>query len=115
MEGYILSIRKILLLIISSLWVPTGMIVCQVVRNDTSSVSTSGAGAGAGASARPKVVNVGALFTMDSVIGKSVRPAIVAAVDDVNSNTNILHGTKLNLIVHDTNCSGFVGTVEGNS
>lgn len=92
-----------------------GMIVCQVVRNDISSVSTSGAGAGAGASARPKVVNVGALFTIDSVIGKSVRPAIVAAVDDVNSNTNILHGTKLNLIVHDTNCSGFVGTVEGNS
>lgn len=92
-----------------------GMIVCQVVRNDISSVSTSGAGSGAGASARPKVVNVGALFTIDSVIGKSVRPAIVAAVDDVNSNTNILHGTKLNLIVHDTNCSGFVGTVEGNS
>lgn len=62
---------------------------------------------------RPKAVSIGALFTFDSVIGKAAKPAILAAVDDVNSDPNILSGTKLNLVLHDTNCSGFTGTVEG--
>ncbi|KAL7602666.1 hypothetical protein Lser_V15G24991 [Lactuca serriola] len=57
------------------------------------------------------VVNVGALFTVNSVIGRSVKPAIAAAIDDVNSNPTILVGTRLNLILHDTNCSGFLGTI----
>lgn len=61
----------------------------------------------------PSVVNFGALFTLDSVIGRSAQPAILAAVDDVNSDSSILKGTKLNVIFHDTNCSGFLGTVEG--
>ncbi|KDP25838.1 hypothetical protein JCGZ_22868 [Jatropha curcas] len=60
----------------------------------------------------PSVVNIGALFTLDSVIGKAAKPAIVAAVDDVNADSSILPGTKLNLILHDTNCSGFAGTME---
>ncbi|OWM78566.1 hypothetical protein CDL15_Pgr002733 [Punica granatum] len=63
-------------------------------------------------SSRPSIVNIGALFTYDSVIGRSAQPAVMAAVDDVNSDPNLLPGTKLNLIVHDTNCSGFLGTVE---
>ncbi|XP_074304463.1 glutamate receptor 3.4-like [Silene latifolia] len=63
-------------------------------------------------SPRPKSVNIGALFTFNSVIGRALRPAIAAAVDDVNSNSNILNGTRLNLIFHDTNCSGFLGTIE---
>ena len=66
------------------------------------------------ASARPSSVNVGALFTFDSVIGQAARPAIAAAVDDVNSDSTVLPGTKLNLIFHDTNCSGFIGTIKGN-
>lgn len=66
------------------------------------------------APSRPRVVNIGALFTINSVIGRSARPAIKAAVDDVNSDSSILSGTKLNLIVQDTNCSGFIGTVDGN-
>ncbi|KAL8137948.1 hypothetical protein V2J09_003949 [Rumex salicifolius] len=63
-------------------------------------------------SSRPEVVNIGALFTFDSVIGRAVRPAIQAAIDDVNSDSSVLQGTKLNLIFHDTNCSGFLGTME---
>ncbi|KAF3443694.1 hypothetical protein FNV43_RR13384 [Rhamnella rubrinervis] len=52
------------------------------------------------------------LFTHNSVIGRSAKPAILAAVNDVNSDPTVLHGTKLNVIFHDTNCSGFLGTVE---
>nr|GEW28696.1 glutamate receptor 3.4-like [Tanacetum cinerariifolium] len=60
----------------------------------------------------PNVVNVGALFTVNSVIGRSVKPAIAAAIHDVNSSPTILRETKLNLISYDTNCSGFLGTIE---
>ncbi|XP_059661065.1 glutamate receptor 3.4-like [Cornus florida] len=63
-------------------------------------------------SSRPSVVNVGALFTFNSVIGRSVMPAIAAAFADVNSDSRVLAGTKLNIIKHDTNCSGFLGTIE---
>lgn len=59
------------------------------------------------------VVNIGSLFTYNSVIGRSISPAILAAVEDVNSDATILKDRKLNLIVQDTNCSGFIGTVEG--
>uniref|UniRef100_A0A2P2JPH6 Glutamate receptor n=1 Tax=Rhizophora mucronata TaxID=61149 RepID=A0A2P2JPH6_RHIMU len=70
-------------------------------------------GAGnASSSSAPNVVNIGALFTSDSVIGRAARPAIAAAIDDVNSHSSILPGTKLNVIFHDTNCSGFLGTME---
>ncbi|KAF5741440.1 Glutamate receptor 3.4 -like protein [Tripterygium wilfordii] len=61
---------------------------------------------------RPGTVNIGVLFTMDSVIGRAAKPALQAATDDVNSDSSILKGVKLNLILHDTNCSGFLGTVE---
>ncbi|KAI8012156.1 putative aconitate hydratase, cytoplasmic [Camellia lanceoleosa] len=53
-------------------------------------------------SSKPNVVNIGALYTFNSVIGQSAKPGIEA----------ILAGMKLNLILHDTNCSGFLGTVE---
>nr|GEW97633.1 glutamate receptor 3.4-like [Tanacetum cinerariifolium] len=64
-------------------------------------------------SSRPSVVNIGGLLTVNSVIGRSVMPAITAAVDDVNSDKTVLGDTHLNLILHDTNCSGFLGTIEG--
>ncbi|KAJ4980417.1 hypothetical protein NE237_031254 [Protea cynaroides] len=63
-------------------------------------------------SSRPLVVNLGALFTYNSTIGKVAKPAITAAVDDINSNPSILAGTTLNVIMQDTNCSGFLGTIE---
>ncbi|CAA3020627.1 glutamate receptor -like [Olea europaea subsp. europaea] len=96
MEGH-MPIMKLLVIFISCLWVP--MEVIGKTRNAT-------------APARPKVVNVGALFTLNSAIGRSAKPAIIAAVDDINSDSSILRGTKLNLILQDTNCSGFLGTVE---
>ncbi|KAF3543892.1 hypothetical protein DY000_02001710 [Brassica cretica] len=62
-------------------------------------------------SSRPSSVNVGALFTYDSFIGKAAKPAFMVAIEDVNADQNILRGTKLNIVFHDSNCSGFVGTM----
>lgn len=59
------------------------------------------------------VVNVGALYTFDSYIGRSIGPALHAAIEDVNADSTVLKDWKINLIFQDTNCSGFVGTVEG--
>ncbi|MCL7023598.1 hypothetical protein MKW94_018707 [Papaver nudicaule] len=63
-------------------------------------------------SSRPSFVNVGALFTFNSTIGRVAKPAILAAVEDVNSDSSILSGTKLNVLMHDTVCSEFLGTIE---
>lgn len=65
------------------------------------------------AGARPSEVAVGALFTYDSVIGRAARLAIELAVDDVNADRTVLAATQLSLIAQDTNCSGFLGTIEG--
>ncbi|CAL1406985.1 unnamed protein product [Linum trigynum] len=62
-------------------------------------------------SQRPAVVNVGAVFTFESVIGRAARPAIEAALADVNKDTKVLNGTKLNLMMEDANCSVFFGSV----
>ncbi|GAB4825158.1 hypothetical protein Ancab_008033 [Ancistrocladus abbreviatus] len=72
-----------------------------------------GARNGSASSSAPRSVNLGALFTFNSAIGRAVKPAISAAIDDINSNSSILPGTKLNPIFYDTNCSGFLGTMEG--
>ncbi|WOL12207.1 glutamate receptor 3.5-like [Canna indica] len=69
-------------------------------------------GNGSTTTSKPSVVNIGALFTFNSTIGRAVMPAIKLAVDDINANSKILEGTKLNVIIQDTNCSAFVGTVE---
>ncbi|KAG0499030.1 hypothetical protein HPP92_003721 [Vanilla planifolia] len=37
--------------------------------------------------------------------------AIKLAVDDVNESPSVLAGTRLRMIVRDTNCSGFLGTI----
>jgi ionotropic glutamate receptor len=65
------------------------------------------------AAARPPSVTIGALFTFDSVIGRSARTAIQLAVDDVNRDPAVLRGTNLSVIFQDTKCSGFVGTIQG--
>ena len=65
------------------------------------------------AGARPSEVALGALFTYDSTIGRAARLAIELAVDDVNADRTVLAGTQLKLITQDTNCSGFLGTIEG--
>ena len=59
-------------------------------------------------------INIGALYTYNSIIGRAVRIAIELALEDVNSDRTILPDTKLNVISQDTNCSGFLATIEGN-
>lgn len=67
----------------------------------------------ANVSSRPAVVNVGAIFALNSTIGKVAKIAIEEAVKDVNSNSSVLHGTKLVVKIRDCNCNVFVGMIEG--
>ncbi|KAK9155765.1 hypothetical protein Sjap_003245 [Stephania japonica] len=60
----------------------------------------------------PMVVNIAAVFTFDSVIGRSAKTAIEAAIYDINNDPRILKGIRLNLITKDLNCSAFTGTIE---
>ncbi|KAG9454106.1 hypothetical protein H6P81_007010 [Aristolochia fimbriata] len=61
---------------------------------------------------RPSVVTVGALFTLNSVIGRAASTAIQIAVEEVNADLSVLNGTRFDVVIGDTNCSGFVGTIE---
>ena len=76
-------------------------------------LALAAARAASAAGARPSEVTVGALFTYDSTIGRAAQLAIELAVDDVNADGKVLPGTQLNLVPQDTNCSGFLGTIEG--
>ncbi|XP_010267707.1 PREDICTED: glutamate receptor 3.7-like isoform X2 [Nelumbo nucifera] len=60
---------------------------------------------------RPAVVNVGAVFTYDSVIGRDAKVAMEAAVADINADQSILNGTRLNLIMADAQCNVFLGSI----
>lgn len=60
---------------------------------------------------RPAVVNIGAVFTFDSSIGRVAKLAIQEAVNDVNSDSTILPGTQLVVHMQNTNCSGFLGLI----
>ena len=62
---------------------------------------------------RPDVVSIGAFCSFNSTIGKAAKIAIAAAVDDVNSSSKVLNGTKLKLLMQDTDKNVFLGTVEG--
>lgn len=62
---------------------------------------------------RPSFVNIGAIFTFDSSIGKVAKLAMEQAVKDVNSNSSILHSTQLVLHMQTSNCSGFDGMIQG--
>ncbi|KAL6993349.1 hypothetical protein U1Q18_011465, partial [Sarracenia purpurea var. burkii] len=64
-------------------------------------------------SRRPDAVGIGAMLTFNSVIGKVAKVAIEAAIEDVNSDPDILGGTKLKLTMLDANFSGLLGIVEG--
>lgn len=62
---------------------------------------------------KPSVVNIGAIFTFNSVIGRVAKPAIEAAVSDVNADSTILKGTELKLYMEDADSSAFLGSIEG--
>lgn len=63
---------------------------------------------------RPGVVKIGAVFSFNTVIGRASKPAMEAAVSDINQDPKILNGTKLHLITEDANCNVFLGGIEGN-
>ncbi|RYR78988.1 hypothetical protein Ahy_A01g003846 [Arachis hypogaea] len=54
---------------------------------------------------RPITINIGAILSFNSTIGRVAKVAIQAAVDDINSNATILNGTKLNISMQDTKFS----------
>lgn len=62
---------------------------------------------------RPESVNIGAVFTFDSVIGRAARIAMNMAISDVNADPIVLNGTKLKLIMEDASCSAFLGSIGG--
>ncbi|XP_014507976.1 glutamate receptor 3.6 [Vigna radiata var. radiata] len=63
-------------------------------------------------STRSSAVNIGAILSFDSIVGRVAKVAMQAAVDDVNSNPTILNGTKLNISMFDTKLStGFLGII----
>ncbi|KAA8547603.1 hypothetical protein F0562_004032 [Nyssa sinensis] len=84
-------------------WVLVLMFFCNVYFSN---------GVNTNVSTRPDVVNIGSIFTFDSEIGKVAKVAIEAAIKDVNSNPAVLGGTKLKLVMHDANFSGFMGIIE---
>ncbi|KAJ6710789.1 GLUTAMATE RECEPTOR 3.4 [Salix koriyanagi] len=100
--------RMLLLILIAGICEPTEVVFGQAAAEDNG----TGVSSSSTSSSRPSVANLGTLYTYDSVIGRAAGPAIEAAVDDVNSDPAILPGTRLSLISQNTNCSGFLGTVE---
>lgn len=99
---------RLVLLCVSVLWVVPKECAgkSDLSRNSSSSSSPP-------LSQRPSSVNVGALFTYDSFIGRAAKPAFEAAMDDVNADQTVLKGIKLNIVFQDSNCSGFIGTMGG--
>ncbi|XP_012435994.1 glutamate receptor 3.2 isoform X3 [Gossypium raimondii] len=57
----------------------------------------------------PAVVNVGAIFSFNTINGKVAKVAMKAAEDDINSDPSVLGGRKLSIQVHDSNFSSFLG------
>ncbi|GMY11074.1 glutamate receptor 3.6-like isoform X2 [Fagus crenata] len=85
-------------------WLLVLMVFCNglFMRTSTTSVST-----------RPNVVNIGAIFSFNSSIGKVAKVAIETAIKDVNENPAILNGTTLKIAMQDSKLSsGFLGIVE---
>ncbi|KAK4255352.1 hypothetical protein QN277_008363 [Acacia crassicarpa] len=93
---------RLLFILFSCLWIST-----EVVARTGNTITNK-----TNVPVRPRVVRVGVLFTLNSYIGRSAKPAIFAALDDVNNDTTILPGIKMEVILVDTNCSGFIGTRE---
>ncbi|RDX85403.1 Glutamate receptor 3.6, partial [Mucuna pruriens] len=73
----------------------------------------SSTGAGMHNSTAPDFVNIGALFSFNTSVGRTIQIAIKAAVEDVNSDPNILGKTKLNLsLQEDSKYRGFLSIAE---
>jgi glutamate receptor, ionotropic, plant len=70
-------------------------------------------GLGTNSTTKAKIVNIGALFTFNSTIGRVARIAISAAVNDVNNDPTVLNGTKMVVEMQDSKCNGFDGFIQG--
>lgn len=58
-------------------------------------------------------MQVGAVFTFNTINGKVARIAMKAAEDDVNSDPSILGGSRLSILIHDSNFNEFLGIIGG--
>ncbi|XP_015936088.1 glutamate receptor 3.4-like isoform X1 [Arachis duranensis] len=96
------SMVMVLFLLVFCSWIPIEVVGRTGATIGNATVSSSS----------PRVLKIGVLFTLNSVIGRSAKAGVLAAIDDVNANKSILRSTKLEIMLHDTNCSGFLGTVE---
>lgn len=105
-RGLVLMRRMPCLLLVACLWLTMGIIADAAGNSSSNSSSLP-------SSSKPTALTIGSLLTRNSTIGKAARPAIQAAIDDVNADSSILASTELKLLEYDTNCSGFLGTVEG--
>ena len=90
-------------------WVVCWVVSCLGVSSVTPFVAAANV-----SSSRPAVVHIGAIFNIDSVLGKVAKITLEEAVKDVNADKTILHGTQLVLSMQNSNHSGFVGMVQGN-
>lgn len=64
----------------------------------------------------PAFVNIGVLYSFNTSVGRMVKTAVQAAVDDVNSDPSILANTKLKAsLQEDTKYRGFLSIAEGTS
>ncbi|XWS68356.1 hypothetical protein CRYUN_Cryun04dG0082900 [Craigia yunnanensis] len=60
---------------------------------------------------KPDVVNVGAIFSFNTINGKVAKVAMKAAENDINSDPSILGRRKLSITLHDSNFSSFLGII----
>ncbi|OMO99003.1 Homoserine kinase [Corchorus capsularis] len=60
---------------------------------------------------KPEVVNVGAIFSFNTINGKVSKIAMKAAEDDINADPSVLGGRKLSITLHDSNFSSFLGII----
>ncbi|CAN6541381.1 unnamed protein product [Malus baccata var. baccata] len=91
-------------LAMSIVWLLVLMIFCNGLASNGASTTN--------VSTRPDVVNLGAIFSFDTIIGKVAKVAIEAAVKDVNSDPSVLGGTKMIVTMQDSNYSGLLGIIE---
>ncbi|XVF67128.1 hypothetical protein PTKIN_Ptkin10aG0096100 [Pterospermum kingtungense] len=56
-------------------------------------------------------VNVGAIFSFNTINGKVAKVAMKAAENDINSDPSVLGGRKLFISLHDSNFSSFLGII----
>ncbi|AES95334.1 glutamate receptor 3.2 [Medicago truncatula] len=92
----------------SSTMVKVWLLALMILYNGFSSTV-----AGTHNSTRPDIVNIGALFSFNTSVGKIIKIALEAAVNDVNSDPNILGETKLKLsLQEDSKYRGFLSIAE---